>query len=106
MVCFLGGAGGHERHWSGGRDFYAFGENSVVACFCFLVSCRVGTKVCLIVAESFLGQSLGIRQVDGAGILGKVERPARAGLFRFALSENLAQAESFGFLADQNSNGD
>ncbi len=63
-------------------------------------------KVCLIIIESFLGRSLGIRQVDGVGILGKVEHPVRAGLFRFALSENLAQTEIFGFLAGQNSNGD
>lgn len=105
MNCFLGGAGGRERHWSGGRDFYAFGKNSVVGCFCFLVSRRAGVKVCLIVKESFLVRSLGIRQVDGVGILGTVERPAWAGLFRFALSENLAQAENFGFLADQNSRG-
>ena len=62
-------------------------------------------KVCLIVKDSFLGRSLGIRQVDGVGILGKVERPARAGLSRFALSENLTQAEILGFLADQNSRG-
>jgi hypothetical protein len=63
-------------------------------------------KVCLIATESFLVRSLGIRQVDGVGILGKVEHPVRAGLFRFALSDKLAQAKSFVFPADQNSSGD
>jgi len=60
----------------------------------------------LIVKESFLERSLGIRQVDEVGILGEVEHPVQAGLFRFALSEKLAQAKSFVFPADQNSRGD